>query len=178
MNQRGFTLIELLVALAIGGALAGILVPTIFQVMRGTARISGTAAALADIESASHWITRDLVQAQTTDLTEFAQPVDHLTLTWLDLTGWAVDEGNIEHAATFCFNETSVTPPCDAQSTSELRRDYDGQVTTVGRYLTEVGFSILDRTITVTVTSSPDSFRPRPTESRVYQINLRTSEPP
>ncbi|MCH8206899.1 MAG: prepilin-type N-terminal cleavage/methylation domain-containing protein [Chloroflexi bacterium] len=162
MSQRGFTLIEILVAMAVAGVVATAVVPAIFQMVVGTGRSNGAAVALADLDRGAHWINRDVVLAQTTDLEDSAPPVSAMTLSWDDLTAWATLEGTLSHSITY-----TLTGP-------NLQRDYDGQVTTVAKHLTKAEFSINGRTLTVTLTSSPGSFTPRTSETRTYDIYLRT----
>ncbi len=126
MNQRGFTLIELLVAMAVGGMIMGAVTPAIYQLIWVNGRVNGEAVALVDVQTATHWLTRDLVQAQTTSLDNGAPPVDEVTLNWVDLTVWGTAEGSIPHFVTYSWVEP------------QLQRNYDGAVTTVGNYLTSV----------------------------------------
>ncbi len=165
MNQRGFTLIEIMMVLAIGGIIMPAVAATIFAVVQGSGRNDGTAVALADLDRAAHWLTRDLVLAQTTNLIDGAQPVPGagLVLTWNDLTIWAQQEGLVSHSVSYTVSGT------------QLLRNYDGQVTTVSKYLTLVQFSISGRLLTMTLTSSPGIFIPRPRETRTYVIYLRAA---
>lgn len=165
MSARGLTLLEILVALALTGLMMTAIAPLIFQIMKGTARDSGEAVALADIDLAAHWISRDIIQGSTTDLIDAQSPETHMRLDWTDLTGWGESEGPIAHTITYTYDAP----------TGELERDFDGQVSIVGHHLTDVGFSISGRTVTVTLTSSPDSFNPRPVERRTYSFYLRAS---
>src|SRR4030042_1668945 len=133
MSQKGFTLIELLAAMAIGSILTLAIVSSIFQIMQGRVGINQKSVAIADMDKATHWLTRDLVLAQTTDLIPGASPTDHMTLNWSDMTAWAQDEGSVEHSVSYTLSET------------QLLRDYDGEETIAGRLLTNVDFSITDK---------------------------------
>jgi prepilin-type N-terminal cleavage/methylation domain-containing protein len=144
MNQKGFTLIELLVALPIGVAILFAVVSSIFQITQGRVDIAEKSTAIADIDNAAHWLTRDLIQAQTTDLVDGADPVSSIATICNDVTAWAAEEGSTEHSASY------------TRSGTQLLRDYDGEVTVAGRYITNAEFSIEGRLITVTLTSAPD----------------------
>jgi prepilin-type N-terminal cleavage/methylation domain-containing protein len=164
MNHRGFTVVEFLVTLAVGGMVLAGIVPAIFQMTVGLTRNNGEGIALSDIQNAAHWLTRDLQMAHTTDLIDLAPPVSQVTLSWNDLTEWAVNEGSVSHSATYTYSGTT------------LQRNYDGQVSIVARHLTYVGFSINGRLVTVTLTSSPEDLMPRSSETRTYLIYLRPGE--
>ena len=161
MSQKGLTFVDLLLGLAIGGVLLAVVVPATHQMMRSTPRITGMSTALSDIDRATHWLSRDARQAQTTNLVSGDTVVTQMTLTGDDLTAWATASGDVNHAITYTHSGT------------ELQRDVDGQISSVGRYLTSVEFSISGRVLTVALTSSPDSFLPRPSVSRTFTIRLR-----
>ena len=167
MNQKGFTLIELVVALAILGIVVVGIVTSIFQIMQGRAQIAGKSVALADIDNAAHWVTRDIVMGQSTDLEDDAPPTGNMTMTWNDLTGWAEAEESISHSVVYIHSGT------------QLLREYDSanNTTIVGRHLTDVGFSINGNLVTVTLTSSPDGVRAS-TVTRRYLIRMRTESSP
>lgn len=146
MNQKGYTLLELLVVLAIEGVILLVIVSSIYFIVQGQTQITGKSAAMADIDNAAHWLTRDLILAQTTTLIEEVPPVSEMTLDWCDMTAWAGAEGSVEHTASYIY----------IPSETRLLRDYNGESITVGRYLTDVGFSVDGKMFTVTLTSCPD----------------------
>ncbi len=156
---------EMLVAMAVGGMLLAGLLGGIFQILYGAGEIKRESVALADIDNAAHWITRDVVMGQSTDLVDGATSVNQMTMTWNDYTGWAGEEGYVSHSVTYTYSGT------------ELQRNYDGVVTTVGRYLTDVGFSLdLDgRYVTVALTSSPEG-ESRSAVTRTYLIYIRAEQ--
>ncbi len=175
MKQRGFTLIEILVAMALGGLVIGTAAPAIFQVVRGSARSNGMAVALSDIDNAAHWLTRDVGQAlpntpenpNNITLIDGAQPVSHMTFSWMALTTCAAQVGSVSHSITYTQTGTELVRVYDAGMPDE-------QVSVVGNHLTNVGFSISGRLVTVTLTSSSTSFTPRVTETMTYLIYLRS----
>lgn len=160
MNQKGFTLIEILVAMLVGGMVMAGIVTAVFQIVHGAGQIKEESVALADIDSAAHWLTRDVVLGQSTDLVDGALQVSQMTLTWNDSTWWAEQEESIAHSVIYTYSGT------------ELQRNYDGVVTTVGRQLTNVRFSLDGRLVTITLTSSLEG-EPRSTVTRNYKIYMR-----
>lgn len=160
MNQKGFTLIEMLVAMAVGGMLMAGIVTAVFQIVYGAGQIKRESVALADIDNAAHWLTRDVVLGQSTDLVDGAPAVSQMTLTWNDSTWWAEQEESVSHSVIYTYSGTA------------LQRNYDGVVTTVGRHLTDVGFSLDDRLVTITLTSSLEE-EPRSAVTRNYKIQMR-----
>jgi len=160
MNQKGFTLIEILVAMLVGGMVMAGIVTAVFQIVHGAGQIKEESVALADIDSAAHWLTRDVVLGQSTDLVNGAPQVSQMTLTWNDSTWWAEQEESIAHSVIYTYSGTA------------LQRNYDGVVTTVGRHLTNVGFSLDGRLVTITLTSSLEE-EPRSTVTRNYTIYMR-----
>lgn len=175
MSQRGFTLLEMLMVLAIGGFIVTLLGSTISGMLRGTARSSGSSVALTDLDRAFHFLSQDVVLGQTTSLTDGAPPVDQMTLTWSDLTGWAATEGVVTHSVIYCHNKTSDVPPCDAGTTNELKRDLDGQVSTVGRYMTLVQFSRSGKNVTVRLTSSDPGYTPVSSYTVSHTLYMRAA---
>ncbi len=160
MNQKGFTLLEVLVTLVVGTVILLGVVGSIFMVMRGVPEIRKETVALADIERAAHWLTRDVAMGLSTNLVDAALPVAQMTVSWTDYTKAADQEGSVSHSVSYTY------------SGSELQRNYDGVVTIVGSHLTNVGFSLNDRSVTVTLTSSIDE-ESRVTVTRAYKILMR-----
>lgn len=160
MNQKGFMLIELLVGMVVGGMIMAVTIGGIFQILQGAAQTSGKSVALADIDNAAHWITRDMVMVQSTNCVDGAPAVANITMTWDDVTNWALEEGTNSHCVTYTHSGT------------ELQRNYDGVVTTAGRYLTDVGFSMNGRLLTVTLTSCLER-TPRYAVTRRYLVQMR-----
>lgn len=160
MNEKGFTLLEVLVAMLVGGMIMAAIVSGIFQISFGTGQISERNTALADIDNAAHWLTRDVVMGQSTDLWEGAPPTSNMTITWTDFTSFEGGEESISHSANYTYSGT------------ELRRNCDGVVTIIGRHLTNVEFSIDNRLVTLTLTSSTEKV-PRTTVTRKYLLQMR-----
>lgn len=166
MNQRGFTLLEVLMSAAVSGMVLAVVIPIVFQLLIGSARVTGKGSVIVSLDQASHWLTRDLVQAQTTDLVDGADPVSQMTLTWTDLTVWAnEEEEDYSHSITYSLSGT------------QLMRTYDGgQQTIAGRGIANVEFSMLDRSITMLLVSSQDAYQSPTSMKRTFLTALRTAE--
>ena len=162
MNQKGFTLLEVLVTLVVGTVILFGVVGAIFMVMRGVPEIRKETAVLADIERAAHWLNRDVAMGRDIDLVDAAPPVVQMTITWIDYTKAAELEEAVSHSVSYTWSP----------GTGELERNYDGLITIVGNYLTNVGFSLNDRSVTVTLTSSVDE-ESGATVTRAYKILMR-----
>ena len=160
-GQRGFTLLELLVALGIGALVVPVVVMSIFQVTRGTARINRDLVIQQDMDNASAYFTRDLSQAQTTDLPDNGLPYPSMRVDWIDETGWAGE--NPAHYAVYSL------------SGSDLQREYDGVVSIVGRNVESIEFSrpVDSDFVTVSITSTYGGA----TENLSYFITPRTDNP-
>jgi len=158
MNHKGYTLLELMLVISITGAIVLVVGAGIIQIMRGGPQITERSTAMSDIDNAAHWLVRDLVLAQTTSLVEEVPPVPGITLNWSDLTAWAGDEGSVEHTASYTL------------SGSQLLRTYDDEETIVGRHLTDVGFSIEGKMLSITLTSCPGLTESAVTRSFLVQM--------
>ncbi|MBI4328978.1 MAG: type II secretion system protein [Chloroflexi bacterium] len=150
-GQRGFTVVELLIAVGVAGALMPLVVSSIFQIIKGTDHVNSKTIVLADVNNASTWINRDLPQgeklldpATLTPLVNCAtgtQP--SVRAEWSDKTIWGA--GDPLH-----FAEYRRDP-----GTTLLQRNYDGAISIVGRYVTNVSFcQDADGLIRVSITST------------------------
>ncbi len=164
MKKNGFTLIELLVALPIGAVVLFVIVSSYYQITQGRVEIAQRSIAINDIDLAIHLLSQDLVMAQDSDLSPDSEPVSYVTLEWSDLTHWAADLEQIDHAASYYTSNTT------------LYRNCDGQVTIVGRYITYIGFTFSNRAFTVNLTSQPGL--PESAVNRIITVNMRTDELP
>lgn len=158
-NQKGATLLELIVGLAITAMILSGVVALIFHEYNGTAATKSSITASREIGNAARWFSRDGMMARNTDLIEAAQPADNLTLSWIERQDFA----NIPHFSSYNLEGT------------ELRRNYDGTVTTVARYISKVSFSQTDRLITMTISSTPPWWKSKTVE-KTYRVYLRPAE--
>jgi len=99
---------------------------------------------------------------QETNLVNYDPPVSQMTVTWNDYTKAAELEEDVSHYITYTWSS----------ETGELQRNYDGSITIVGNYLTNVGFSINDSSVTVVLTSSING-ESSSTITRSYEILMR-----
>ena len=160
-RQKGTTLLELITALAIGAMIMMGVVALIFQEFRGTAIARTSVTAAHEIGNAARWLSQDGMMTESTDLVEGADPVDNLTLTWIE----RYDFANIPHSSSYFLQGT------------QLRRDYDGTVTTVARDISEVGFSQAGSLLIVSINCTPRwSGDPDGAVQKTYRIYLRTAE--
>ena len=97
--------------------------------------------------------------AESTGLVEGAHPADNITLTWIER--W--DFVNIPHSSSYYLEGT------------QLRRDYDGTVTTVAQDISNIEFSQTGRLLTVSISCTPRWWNSATVE-KTYRIYLRTAE--
>ena len=98
--------------------------------------------------------------AESTDFVEGADPVDCLTLTWIE---W-YDFVNMPHSSSYYLEDT------------QLQRDYDGAVTTLARNISKIEFSQAGRILTVSVTCTPPWWCPNGEVQKTYRVYLRPGE--
>ena len=134
-GQGGFTLVEMMAVMALVGLTATGVSALFLQETRGTTESKSVVSTSMDIGDAGRWFGRDASMAQSSDLVDGAPPVDQIALTWTD---WSQLEGTM-HQSRYWLSGT------------ELKRDYDGTVTTAARNISSVNFSQAGRVITASV---------------------------
>ena len=160
-RQKGATLLELLASMAIVGIIMMGVVSLIFSEARGTAIARTSVTAGHELSNAAHRLSQDGWMAEITNLVDGADPVDHLTLNWIER---------------YDFVET---PHCSSYylSGTQLLRDYDGAVSIVARKISNIEFFQVGNLITVSIDCSPrwagDSEK---TIRKTYRIYLRTAD--
>ena len=145
-GQKGFTLPELLITVAITGLIVTFLGTATYQIITVTEYGSDKTIAMHELQNVAHWVSRDGQMAST------ASGGNELILT-------LPDDSSITYAVV------------DA----ELLRTADDSQMTLARNISDLSFSIEDRVITMTVTSSPEG-RPNISEQRTYKVCLRPTE--
>lgn len=89
--------------------------------------------------STFQWLSRDIIQAQNSDLVDGAAGVSSATFTWTDYFGG----GQTKHSLAYSLSGTN------------LQRTLDGVTSTVGRKIKQVSFARTSDSVTVIVTASP-----------------------
>lgn len=170
MSKKGFTLIELLLAMAIGGIVLAGASLSIYSILIPTARDNGQVTALADVSGAAFAIKKDLLMAQSSNLTE-GVPASSVNLTWFDFTSSFGTGFMTDHFASYkLFGRT-------------LTRNYDGANQTVGRNVVALNFTQSTQVIqgasvkfvTVVVSSGNTTLAPG-IETLTFTVHLRTEE--
>jgi len=142
-GQKGFTLVELLITVAITGLIVSFLGTAIYQIITVTEYGNDRMTAMHELQNAAHWVNLDGQMARTAS-------------------------GG---------NELALTLPDDSSVTysvvgTELRRTAGESQMTLARNISSISFSVENRIITMTITSSPEG-RPNVTEQGTYKIYLR-----
>ncbi len=142
-GERGFGLVELLVATAVAGVILNTIGATIYQLVTATESGSDTVTAVHELETVAHWVGFDGQRAMT------ATGGSGLVLTLPD--------------------GSSISYSLEG---TELRRAADDSQMTLARSISDVSFSVEDRTITVVITASPPG-RQGISKQGNYKVHLR-----
>jgi type II secretory pathway pseudopilin PulG len=142
-SERGFTTLELVIATAVTGLIIGALGTSIYQMLNVTGYGSGKMIALHELQNAAYWFQLDGQSASA------ATGGNALVLTLPDDT-----------TVTYTLTDT------------ELQRTADGDPMTLARNISGVNFSVSDRLLTMSLTSSPPG-RGDISENETYRVYLR-----
>lgn len=145
-REKGFTLVELLIATAITGLMVSALGTAVFQITRAAEYGNAKLTAVHEIQNVARWFNLDGQRAVAANVN------NGLLLTVSD-----------NSLITYAVNGT------------ELRRTASGLPMTLARNITSANFSVENRTIIMTITSSPAG-RPNVSEPGTYQVTLRPGE--
>ena len=159
-RQKGMTLLELLVGMAITTMIMSGSLALIYHEVTSTATGKTSVTAAHNISNAARWLSQDVMMAESTGLVEGTDPVNHLALTWIE----RYDFANIPHSSNYSLCGT------------ELRRDYDGTLTTVARDISKIEFSQNGSVITVSISCTPQWRVANPTVEKTYRIYLRAAD--
>lgn len=156
-GEKGATLIELISGLAVTALIMCGVLGLIYQEWSGTATAKTQVTAAHEIGAAARLLSQDGAMAESTNLTEGAQPLDYLTLTWVERREFA----DFPHYCSYWLEGT------------RLCRDYDGTVTTVAQHISKVEFSQSGRLLAVSIYCTPRWWILDTTVERTYHIYLR-----
>ena len=159
-KQKGIILLDLVLGLAIATTVIGGIVGVIHHQVTTTETTKTVVTTTHEITNAARWISKDAMMAESTDLMEGAQPVNQITLSWVE----RFDFVNIPHTSSYYLYGT------------ELRRDYDGTVTTIAREISEIEYCQTDNLLTVSITCTAPWRVTNPTVTQTYRICLRAAE--
>jgi len=90
-TEKGFTLVEVLVALAILGAIMGVMSAAVITILKTGSQNNEWNVNLRQVQNAGHWITRDALMAQTVSDNK---PGVFLNLSWSD---WDSNNYDVEY---------------------------------------------------------------------------------
>jgi prepilin-type N-terminal cleavage/methylation domain-containing protein len=145
-KQSGMTMVELIIAIAITGVIVVFLGVSIYQIITVSEYGNNRLTALHEIQNAAYWLNTDGQGAIN------AAGGSQLMLTLSD-------------------NSTVIY----SLSGTDLIRSVDGTPLTVARNITNASFSVNDRIITISLTSSPFT-RDDVSQNGTYMVYLRPEE--
>lgn len=154
-RRSGFTLVESVVSLAVAVIVATGAGSAAFYVFKASNKAESVFPAVHNIQNAGWWVSRDVQIANRTSLVDGAPPTD-IAATPVDLyrTDYYLDP---PVASTITYS----------LSAGELLRNYDGQITTVGRDISSAAFSLTGRVITIAINANG--------QDKTYRVHLRPS---
>ena len=145
-RQRGFALVELLITVAITGLIITFLGTAVYQIFNATEYGNRRMLATHELRNAAHWVCLDGQMAS------IASGGNELVLT-------LPDDSSIIYALVG----------------SELHRIAGKSQMILARNISSLSFSVENRIITMTVTSSPEG-RLNVSEKGTYKVCLRPTE--
>lgn len=145
-RERGFTLVELIIAIAVTGLIVGVLGTATFQIVNVTDYGRNKLVAAHELQNVAHWVGRDVQMADN------ATGGSELVLTLSD-----------NSSITYTVHSTA------------LLRTAGGSPMTLAQNITGANFSVANRMVTMTITSSPAG-RWNVTEQGTYQVHLRPTQ--
>ena len=144
-SERGFTMVDLVIATAITGLIVSFLGTSIYQMLNVTEYGNDKLIATHELQNASYWFQLDGQKAKS------AIGGDSLALTMTD-------------NSTVTYDLTDTT----------LERIVSGGQMVLAKNISEVTFTISNRVITMSLTSSPEG-RDNISVNGIYNVYLRPS---
>jgi len=145
-NERGLTTVDLVMAIAVTGLIVTFLGTSIYQIFTVSGYGNDRLIAMHELQNAAYWFDFDGQCAKS------AAAGSELVLTQTD-------------NSTITYSLTGT----------ELRRTAGGDRMTLARNITSAGFSMDNRVITMSLTSSPEG-RHSVSEQGTYMVYLRPVE--
>jgi len=145
-RQEGMTMVELVVAVAVTGIIVIFLGTAIYQIITVSEYGNGRLTALHELQNAAHWFNLDSQGARA------ATAGSQLILTLSD-------------NSTVSYSLVGT----------ELRRASGGPQMTLARNISSANFSINNRIVTMSLTSSPAG-RNDVSQNGTYMVSLRPAE--
>jgi len=160
VGQKGMTLLEITVSMAIASMITSGILGLIYHEVTTTATIKTSVTATHEITNAVRSISRDVVMANGTNLAEGAAPEKQLILNWMEKYDYIMVPHNLSYTL----------------AGTELRRDYDGTVTTVARNISGIEFSRTANVITIKISCTPTWNAAEHATQKTFRVWLRTME--
>jgi Tfp pilus assembly protein PilE len=145
-RQEGMTMVELVVAVAVTGIIVIFLGTAIYQIITVSEYGNGRLTALHELQNAAYWFN-------------------------LDSQGARVATGGNQLILTLSDNSTISYSLVG----TEMRRASGGPQMTLARNISSANFSINNRIITMSLTSSPAG-RDNVSQNGTYMVSLRPAE--
>jgi Tfp pilus assembly protein PilE len=145
-RQEGMTMVELVVAVAVTGIIVIFLGTAIYQIITVSEYGNGRLTALHELQNVAHWFNLDSPGAKA------ATGGNQLILTLSD-------------NSTISYSLVGT----------EMRRASGGPQMTLARNISSANFSINNRVITMSLTSSPAG-RDNVSQNGTYMVSLRPAE--
>lgn len=145
-GQKGLTMVELLVAVAVTGIIVTFLGTAIYQIITVSEYGNDRLTAMHELQNSAHWFNLDGQKALTASVN------GELLLT-------------ISETSSITYSLVGT----------ELRRTAGSSQMTLARNITTADFSIDNRVITMSLTSSPEG-RDNVSETGTYKVYLRPAE--
>lgn len=102
-DENGFTLLELAVAVSMSAMIALTATIFTFHALRTSARSDERLTAIANVQNAGYWISRDAGMADEVIADNLTSPV-FLILKWTD---WGYDDDNVYYSAIYSIENVS-----------------------------------------------------------------------
>lgn len=105
--QRGFLLVEFVAGMGIASVLASIVVSSVYQLYKASDSGAARVETLTEVRKATLWLSRDIRQASSSDLSDGAPAVGDADFTWTDSVG-------APHTCSYALTATDLQRTCDS----------------------------------------------------------------